>query len=408
VWAASAAALLALLASSILYPDVSGNPSSRFATMESLVERGTFAIDGSAFAEKTVDKVFYNGHQYSTKPAVLSTIGAGIYWLVHAVTGWSFRDNPRAATTAVRVALQILPFGLFLLYFWRFSGFWIGDQRARRWIFFSVALASYLFGYSSKLNNHAPAAFLIFASFYHAHGITHRGLGLGSWIAAGVFAGLAATLDMGTSPMAAALGLYLLLFSPWRALLLYAPTTLIPLVPWAWINIHLTGSPLPFYLQGKLYRDPRTYWRQRKSYDALREPKALYLLHMIFGHHGWLSMSPSLVLAFPGARSMWREGHRREALLLALPSLFVLFFYAFYTNNYGGGCGGMRWLIVTDPFWLLAVAWWLDRSMDSRRRRGVFGVLAAIGGLHAWPMVWDPWTRSPWHRLFQQLGLGSI
>ena len=46
------------------------NDLSRFATAESLVERGTFIIDDSPFGN-TVDRVMLDGHYLSTKPPVM-------------------------------------------------------------------------------------------------------------------------------------------------------------------------------------------------------------------------------------------------------------------------------------------------------------------------------------------------
>jgi hypothetical protein len=404
LWLAATALALCLL-SSLIYPDVSGNPASRFATMESLVERGTWAIDESSFAEQTVDKVVVDGRTISSKPPVFPALGAAVYWVVYHLFGWRFETHPTATTTAVRLVLQIIPFGLFLLYFWRFLATWMSDPRARYWLFATTALASYLFGYSSKLNNHAPAAFLVFAAFYHAHGVVRRQAPASSWLLAGGFAGLAVTFDLGAAPFAGAIGVYLLAHSPVRALTLTLGAGLVPLTVNAALNLSITGSPLPVYLQPELYQG---YWEAPRSYDALAEPKWLYLLHMTVGHHGWLAMSPVLLLAFPGARRLWQRGRRAEVAVIAFTCLFVLVYYWLETSNYGGGCNGMRWLVVTVPLWLLALAGWLEGALDSRRARRLYLVLAVIGALHALPMVWDPWTRSPWHRLFQWLGAGSI
>jgi hypothetical protein len=55
----------------------------------------------------------------------------------------------------------------------------------------------------------------------------------------------------------------------------------------------------------------------------------------------------------------------------------------------------------------MAVGAWLD-AIARRRSRLWFIALAVVSALHTLPMVWDPWTRSPWHRLFQWLGIGSV
>src|SRR3989338_8238197 len=59
--------LLFLFYASLVKTDVSWNDGSRFASVESMVERGTLAIDNSSFFNSTSDKIFYNGHFYSDK-----------------------------------------------------------------------------------------------------------------------------------------------------------------------------------------------------------------------------------------------------------------------------------------------------------------------------------------------------
>ena len=49
---------------------------SRMATVQTLVEQGTFIIDHTEF-NRTGDKVFVNGHFYSDKTPLLSVAAAG-------------------------------------------------------------------------------------------------------------------------------------------------------------------------------------------------------------------------------------------------------------------------------------------------------------------------------------------
>ncbi len=68
--------------------------SSRMATIESLVERGTFSIDESRFMKDRHDKIYINctyhpervcGHYYSEKPPVLSFFSAGLYFILYNI-----------------------------------------------------------------------------------------------------------------------------------------------------------------------------------------------------------------------------------------------------------------------------------------------------------------------------------
>src|SRR5262245_60874541 len=89
------AAILAALSVLIILKFTQGwkssNPRSRLATMDAIVHDRTLAIDKSVFT--TVDKVKLRGQYYSTKPPLLSAVGASLYWPLHHIVGLSFRDN---------------------------------------------------------------------------------------------------------------------------------------------------------------------------------------------------------------------------------------------------------------------------------------------------------------------------
>ncbi len=61
-----------------LAPRHSGNVFSRYMTIESIVERGTLAIEDSPLLERSgsPDLVKFGSHLYSDKPPVLSALGA--------------------------------------------------------------------------------------------------------------------------------------------------------------------------------------------------------------------------------------------------------------------------------------------------------------------------------------------
>src|SRR5512136_37809 len=61
---------------------------SRMATVQTLVEQGTFIIDHTEF-NRTGDKVFINEHFYSDKTPLLSVVAAGAYSILHSVFGFT-------------------------------------------------------------------------------------------------------------------------------------------------------------------------------------------------------------------------------------------------------------------------------------------------------------------------------
>src|ERR1700722_16675766 len=92
-------------------PLLSANDRSRWCNVWSLVERGTYQIDeiDAVPGWGTIDKVRHQGHFYSTKPPVLSTIVAGVYWIVRAVTGWNLDDQTDETARVILWIVNVLP-----------------------------------------------------------------------------------------------------------------------------------------------------------------------------------------------------------------------------------------------------------------------------------------------------------
>ena len=70
-------------------PLQSANDRSRWCTVWSLVERGTFRIDEIRQQPgwDSIDIIHDDGHFYSTKPPLLTVIVAGMTWCVTQLTG---------------------------------------------------------------------------------------------------------------------------------------------------------------------------------------------------------------------------------------------------------------------------------------------------------------------------------
>ena len=89
-------------------PFLSANDRSRWCTIAALVENGTYAIDpyleirGAKQNRRpwgTIDLVRHRGpdgelHYYSSKPPLLPTMIAGVYWCVSRTMGMWLSDHP--------------------------------------------------------------------------------------------------------------------------------------------------------------------------------------------------------------------------------------------------------------------------------------------------------------------------
>ena len=107
-------------------PFLSANDRSRWATIRSLVEEGSYEID-VAIADRgwdSIDKVRHAGqdgepHYYSSKPPLLPTMLAGEYWVIRQVTGRKLSEHPMYIG---RIMLAVTNGFFFLLFLWAVAG----------------------------------------------------------------------------------------------------------------------------------------------------------------------------------------------------------------------------------------------------------------------------------------------
>jgi len=151
----------------------SANDRSRWATVASLVEHGTYAIDTQIALRSetyqnrrpwdTIDKVRHLGrdgkqHFYSSKPPLFPTLVAGVYVVVNVLTGMTLTEQPLYATRLVLILVNVPLLSLF--YFATISS--IDILCRSEWAKIVVAIATcfgtLLLPFSISLNNHLPAA----------------------------------------------------------------------------------------------------------------------------------------------------------------------------------------------------------------------------------------------------------
>ena len=95
---------------------ISEHSRSRLATIESLVERGTFSIDGAAY--QTIDKVSIDGRFYSHQPPILAVAGAFAYYPLY-LAGFRLIPGERITYNLLTFALNGLPSLIGLVFFFR-------------------------------------------------------------------------------------------------------------------------------------------------------------------------------------------------------------------------------------------------------------------------------------------------
>src|SRR5262245_36090586 len=190
-------------------PTFSSNDRSRWATIRSLVEDGTYAVgrrvydsagkfrDEGIITEdgwQTVDKVMNPDTKtfYSSKPPLLPTILAGEYWLIMKLTGWTIAAQPWKVIVPILLTVNVLPLVAYLLLLARILERYGSTDWGRLFTFATACFGTFINTFSISLNNHTLAAFTTLFAVYP--------------LLSTAVAGLTATGDKSTAaPTAAAL-----------------------------------------------------------------------------------------------------------------------------------------------------------------------------------------------------------
>ncbi len=313
----------------------SWNDRSRFATIESLTDRHTFAIDGSPFTAAMRDEYGYGGHIYSDKPPLLALEGFGMAATL-ARFGLTFARTP--GTVVYLVTLAVIGG-----WFARGVTYAFALQRALgfgRSVAVGVAaltgLGTLALPYATVFSNHVPAGVAALASLFHAR----RAAGaISDAILAGLFAMLAVACDAGALPFA--LGTAVLLWGARPATIAWACAGALPLaIAQLAFNHAVSGGFGPPALNPSSWADPSSPFHN--DYTALgRFPDiasyARYALYLLAGDKGLFSYSPLLLAALGGLVIWFRQGtgdERRLALAIALPSVVYIALIVLYTDDF--------------------------------------------------------------------------
>ena len=391
-------------------PMLSANDRSRWCTVWSLAERGTFQIDEIIRRPgwSTIDMVQQNGHYYSSKPPVLPVCVAGIYWVLKQATGQDLLTHTHGVVQSILILINLIPFAISLVLISRLVERHATHDLTRVFIVVAAAFGTFLSTFLNTFNNHTVAANCVLWALCAALRVLSQGEQRWKWFSlAGFFAAAAVVNELPALIFLAGLGLCLLRAN-WRlTLAAYLPAALIPIIVHFGLTVLQTGGWKPFYASfgTELYNFKNSYWLNPQGIDKAVDPPWVYFLHCTVGHHGLFSLTPILVLSVWS----WLRGPRtsnpgRQAIywLSLICTVVVLSFYMTRTAqyNYGGRTSGLRWMFWLTPLWLGAMLPLLDDYLSRAWfRRLCVGLLAV--SIFSVTFPWNnPWTH-PW--LFQIL-----
>ena len=359
-----------------------GIETSRYAAVESVLERGTFAIDDSIFS--TPDKCERNGHFYGDKPPLL-TFGAIAWGRVLKCFGVRFLDGDyyRAVyLTGVPIFILSCLTGWF---------FYLGLKRRSKMpesyrVAMSVlsVVSTLVLSYAVTLNNHTLCAAGLMGLVLLLERCEETGLTRLRAFMAGVMTGLLFNLEFVTGGV---MGIAVFIFvltavAPHRIenALMYAAGAGMMILAEAGMNMVSYGSPLPLYLS--THKPAFT----EKNY-------LIYAFNILFGFEGFFLYMPALLFAVFACASERMRRDRVFVTMMAATAAAILLL-AVGTSDYGGWCYGYRVLIPFAPVLLYYAAIWFGRPRPRLRRWALFRLALFWGVVFSVVGVMNPWNAS--------------
>ncbi|MEY3172868.1 MAG: hypothetical protein RLZZ436_781 [Planctomycetota bacterium] len=390
-------------------PLQSANDRSRWATVWSLVERGTWQIDeiDSQPGWTTIDKVRHRQsdsepwHFYSSKPPFLSLLAAGLYAAERATLGWGLLAHTATVTRLLLLLINVLPFAAALLSLAATLRNLQVSPAGRGLILTAAGFGSMLNPYLVTLNNHTPAAASAMLAIAAAVDLRQKA-SAGSFVRLGFFAAMTACFELPAAQLGVAAFVLALSTCRRRVWTRFLPAAAIPLLVFVGSNWSATGGLKPFYAtygsETYVYTHNGipSYWTSPRDLDANSEPLAVYLFHCVLGHHGLLSLTPVLLLSILGSFPRWKRGDTLPPFIIVggTMTLVTLAFYLSRTENYnyGGNSVALRWMLWLSPFWWLAMVPALEHA--GRRRWAIAGLLLLISIVSVQWSLHRPWRPS--------------
>jgi hypothetical protein len=360
------------------------NDRSRLASVDSLVERGTWIIDESRFHSEPgsdysiIDKVKVGDHFYSSKPPVLPLLMAGEYWVVHHLTGMDFdhRDSRKALIWLLTYTFTGIPFLWMGVLFRHASRWFISDPMVRMVGLFILLFCNEHLGFSLTINNHVPGAALLFTAMVWGIGLVNGKLPSTPlhYVLAGLFAGLLPTFELPGAFFCVPLWLYLLWGNPRMTALWFTLGAVVPLGLHLYLTYIISGGILPFYMRKELYDFPGGYFGDeglKRAMDAAGEyeSKSTYFFHLSVGRKGVFTLYPVLLLSlaqiFRAAAHLRWNPNRAFGLLMAI--LLPLIGYFAWAENLDVDVGFTSSFVFFMIFALapVAIAWAVSRHSGS-------------------------------------------
>jgi hypothetical protein len=388
------------------------NDGSRLATVECLVDHGTWAIDESIFVHPagtraysadeplltqlgTQDKLLINGRYYSDKSPVPALLMAGEYAVLKAITGWTAADQTEWFCWSICLLSSGLAYVL---------GVWSMDRLGRLLrlspmmnlaLTTGFALTTLAPVYVEFVNNHILLLGVTTVLLVELIRLSRSTPTTARLVGAGTLAGLAYTIDLGAGPiiMLGAAGLV-----AYRARLGIG-FFVVAASPWVGLHHNLnyaiggTFGPANAHVEYLMW--PGSPFSAANATGGWNHPGishfVIYAICLLIGTKGFLIHNLPLLLAVPASvRLIARRVPETPELVMAAGwAVGTWLLYGAASTNSGGVCCSVRWFVplLAPGYFILAV---LLRELPTYRRD--FAAMSAWAAAMASVM----WQRGPW------------
>jgi hypothetical protein len=342
------------------------NSASRLMLTYSIVDRGTITIDG--LAKQTGDKAFFGGHYYTDKLPGFSLLATGPYLVARCVFGlpghplngealayWPADYWVTLGTSALATALT----GALLVSLARDLG--CGPRQAAL-VALAYGLTTPAYAYATMSYGHQASSFALLASFALLWRTgQERRLPRLRMLAAGFLTAAATVIELSLGPVAAILGLYLLLqvltgSRPAAAIGLFILGAIIPTLVLLGYDQLAFGAP---WEMGYFHHATKIFARVHNARNplGLRSPDWSKAGPLLWGgYRGLLYYAPVVAASVPGWFLLLARRRWGMAVVSALAVAAVFLVNLSYPEWTGGWSTGPRLLVPLLPFAMLPIA----------------------------------------------------
>lgn len=355
-WLAIAAAYLYLFPH---FPEIrSANELPRVYLVKAMADDGTFAIDRQLDRRfGLVDVSPWNNRTYSNKAPGSSMIVVPFYWVVSKVAG---PPSFEVTMWLSRVVSGVIPALLFLALLARFLSQFAPDPNIRRLVLVAYAFGSMAMTYSQLFIAHQLSAVCVGAAWIIALEASRGTRKPRAFFAAGVLAGCGPLVDYQAAFALVPLGIHIIVvvrrhppLAIARALGLLAIGAAIPIAILLGYHEACFGSPLRTgYDASKTF----AVYHQQGFLGITKLRSAAFWGTTVMPHFGLFSLSPWLLLVFPGVVTLWRRGMRDIAITCTVTFVIYVLFITSINFWRGGWSVGPRYITIALPFLLPPVA----------------------------------------------------